>query len=51
MDKKDVDLTPGVDWTSTPRKGREPIFGPGLWPAMAYLAGFATMVMIFRYLR
>jgi hypothetical protein len=46
----DIDLPP-KDWVSERKKPREPIFGPGLPDALAYLVGMFTVVAILYYFR
>jgi hypothetical protein len=49
MDDKIVDLAPH-EWRSERPKSREPIFGPGLPGALAYIVGFAITLTITHWL-
>jgi len=46
----DFDLEP-QNWTSEREKPHEPVFGPGLPGALAWLIGFAITVSITYYFR
>lgn len=45
-----VDLDP-QDWTSEREKPKEPFFGAGLLPFLAYVAGFLTVAATVGYFR
>jgi len=47
---KDLDLPPH-EWKSERKKPREPIFGPGLPGALAWIVGFTIMFSISYYFR
>ena len=49
MSKRDVEMTPGVDFQTRQPRLNEPFFGPGAWQGLAWLMGFATMVAVTRY--
>jgi hypothetical protein len=46
----DIDLPP-KDWVSDREKPREPIFGPGLPDALAYLFGMFAVVALLYFFR
>jgi hypothetical protein len=46
----DIDLPPS-EYRSERKKPREPIFGPGLPDALAYLFGFAVVFTALQWLR
>jgi hypothetical protein len=50
MNRPELDLMPG-EYKSERKKPREPIFGPGLPSALAYLFGFAVVFTALQWLR
>jgi hypothetical protein len=47
--EKLIDLNP-KEWTSEREKPREPLFGPGLPDALAYLVGmFSVMALLYLF--
>jgi hypothetical protein len=50
MRPMDIDLPPS-DYSSERKKPREPIFGPGLPDALAYLVGFFAVWTVIYLLR
>jgi len=48
--ENDLDLLPH-EWKSADvrRKPKEPFFGPGLWDAFWYAAGFTVAALVVRY--